>query len=293
MAACPFLRVLVTTRADDNTLRVFDLPVGGGGGAAAAAAAAAASLHPRGPPLGGADSPSPLRFNFTRGDGRSGYLAFTGTAASRLLLVTDAGHDAVHVVNIVTRVHAGYVAAPGTITGPRGVAARGSLVAVSAWKVSAGGDHVVHLFEGTCGCWAPLRLLAGGFGGPGRADGQLSHPYGLRFTSDGTGLAVADWCNDRVSMFLVEDGSFARHTPVDASLRRPYDVEECDGGWLVACCGSDTVEFISSGLGEAVSLGRLGDAEGEFRGPSALALVPGVGLVVKVLVNDGLVQGFV
>jgi hypothetical protein len=60
----------------------------------------------------------------------SGWMALTGPATSRLLLLTDAGHDAVHVIDVAGRVYAGYVSAPGTIAGPRGVAARGSLVAV-------------------------------------------------------------------------------------------------------------------------------------------------------------------
>jgi DNA-directed RNA polymerase beta subunit len=62
-------------------------------------------------------------------------MAFTGPATSRLLLLTDAGHNAVHIIDVAGRAHMGYVAAPGTISGPRGVAARGSLVvAVSAWR---------------------------------------------------------------------------------------------------------------------------------------------------------------
>ncbi len=61
-------------------------------------------------------------------------MAFTGPVTSRLLLLTDAGHDAVHVIDVAEGLHVGYVAAPGTIAGPRGVAARDSLVAVSAWE---------------------------------------------------------------------------------------------------------------------------------------------------------------
>jgi hypothetical protein len=116
------------------------------------------------------------QYKFVDGNGGSGYLVFTGPATSRLLLVTDAGHDAVHVIDVARQVHVGYVAAPGTIAGPRGVAARGYLVAVSAWKKARSGDHVVRLFEGGGACWTAVRVLVGGFGAPGDADGQLQEP---------------------------------------------------------------------------------------------------------------------
>jgi hypothetical protein len=99
--------------------------------------------------------------------------------------------------------------------------------------------------------------VAGGFGGPGRADGQLKVPHGLRFTGDGTGLAVADSGNNRVSdsEFLVEDGSFVRH--VAMGLRGPFDMEECLGGWLVARLRSHTIEFVSGGDARRSTLGKF------------------------------------
>jgi hypothetical protein len=235
-----------------------------------------------------------MRFNFEDEDGFSGFMTFTGPATSRRLLVTDAGHDVVHVIDVAGRVHVGYVAAPGTIAGPRGVAARGSLAAISAWKSFWQGDHVVRVFEGSGAMRTAVRVVAGGFETPGRADGQLNAPYGLRFTGDGTGLAVADRGNNRVSVFRVEDGSFARH--VVTGLDGPWDVEECEGGWLVACAGTDTIGFVGGdvdggGVGWA-SLGKGGSGDGEFVGPSALALLPGLGLVVRERDNYGRVQFF-
>jgi hypothetical protein len=195
---------------------------------------------------------------------------------------------------VAGRVHVGYVAAPGTIAGPRGVAARGSLVAVSAWKKQDSGEHVVQMFEGSGAMWTAVRVVAGGFGGPGSADGQLDCPRGLRFSGDGTGLAVADDGNARVSVFRVEDGSFARH--VATGLDGPFDVEECEGGWLVACFDSDTIEFVGGdvdgdGVGRA-RLGKYGSGDGEFCWPSALALVPGLSLVVRERDNPGRLQVF-
>ena len=188
--------------------------------------------------LEGACSAASMQFNFV-GDGhKSGWLTFTGVTGlvtggppiPRLLVVTDAGNHAVHVIDVAGRVHVGYVAAPGTIDGPRGVAARGSLVAVSVWAAVYTGDHVVRVFEGSGASWTAVRVVAGGFGGPGDADGQLKSPIGLRFTADGSALVVAERRGGRVSLFRVEDGSFVRH--VATGLPALFDVEECEGGWL-------------------------------------------------------------
>ncbi len=289
MAVCPTLGLLVTSNRN-NTLSVFALPRSIGAGAGAGAGLALVCT------LGGASSPAPMQFKFLDEDGSSGSMAFTGPATSRLLLLTDAGHDAVHVIDVVGRVHAGYVAAPGAIGGPRGVAARGSLAAVSAWKELANGDHVVRVFEGSGAMWTAVRVVGGGFGAPGSADGQLRFPYGLRFTADGTGLAVADSCNDRVGLFRVEDGSFERHAATEVSF--PMDVEACEGGWLVACMSSDTIKFVggdTGGVGVArprASLGEYGFGDGQFTTPSSIALVPGLGLAVREAGTNGRVQLF-
>jgi hypothetical protein len=248
--------------------------------------------------LGARRSPPPMRFRFWDGAGFSGFLAFlpsapTGGGADNgftpLLLVTDAGHDAVHLVDVVGRTHVGYLAPPGSIAGPRGVAASGTspLVAVSAWKQVFSGDHVVVVYRGTGAVWAAVRVIGGGFGGPGSHDGQLYSPYGLRFSGDGSSVCVAYEGNDRASVFRVGDGGFVRH--MATGLSRPCDVEEVEGGWLVACCSSDTVEYVCDGVGGdgggRPSLGKAGGGwgtrDGEFDGPVALAVVPGLGLVVR------------
>ncbi len=112
-------------------------------------------------------------------------------------------------------------------------------------------------------------------------------PYGLRFSGDGSGICVADRGNGRASVFRVGDGGLVKH--VATGLSSPFDVEEVEGGWLVACVGSDTVEFVSDvgggGGGGRPSLGKAGggsgSGDGEFHGPTALAVVPGLGLVVR------------
>ncbi len=69
-------------------------------------------------------------------------------------------------------------------------------------------------------------------------------------------------------------------------------MEECGGGWLVACLQSNTVEVVQGGgvsaKGEGAVLGGPGCGGGQFHGPSALALVPGLGLVVRESLNQRL-----
>ena len=173
-------------------------------------------------------------------------------------------------------------------------------MAISAWKGENSGDHVVHVFKGSGASWSALRVLAGGFEGPSGADGHLTRPRCLRFTGDGAGLAVADLGNNRVSLFRVDDGSFVRHVVRD--LEYPYDMEECKGGWLVACGGSvHTIKFVGDGAGGEsgdgdgdgrvlATIGRQGKRDGEFNIPSALALAPGLGLFVREYLNYGRVQ---
>ncbi len=314
LAACPSLGLLVTSDKDKNTLSVWGLPgAASGGGGASGGAGASAGAGAGGASAGGGDgavglrlvctlggdgSVAPMQFKF----GTSGYLAFTppttttasgssSSSARPLLLVTDAGHDAVHVVDVVDGSHAGYLASPGSIAGPRGVAASGAspLVAVSAWKEGDSGDHVVVVYRGSRAVWEAVRVIGGGFGGSGSRDGQLDRPSGLRFSGDGWTVCVADRENGRVSVFRVDDGVFLRHV---RRLKWPADVEEVEGRWLVACWGSSTVEFVCDDVGgdggERSSLGKVGRGDGEFRGPTALALVPGLGLVVRELGNPRL-----
>jgi hypothetical protein len=305
LAACPALGLLVTSDVDKNTLSVWGLPGGtsDGGGAsggawASAEAGAGGALAGDGGgglrlvcTLGGARSAAPMQFKFICNDYGSGRMAFTpsttattsgsGSSAHPLLLVTDAGHDAVHLVDVVGESHAGYLASPGSIVGPRGVAACGTspLAAVSAWKKGDSGDHVVVVYRGGGTVWEAMRVIGGGFGGPGSGDGQLDTPFGLRFSGDGSCICVADANNDRASVFRVGDGGFVRH--IATGLGRPRDVEEVEGGWLVVCHGSHRVEFVGDGdddLGvERPFLGK----DWDLIFPTSLAVVPGLGLVVR------------
>lgn len=74
-------------------------------------------------------------------------------------------------------------------------------------------------------------------------DRRLTCPRGLRFSMDGSTLCVADCSTYRVWMIRVDDGRLVKMCA--SGMWAPYDVEEVQGGWLVACCSSRTVEFIS------------------------------------------------
>jgi hypothetical protein len=246
-----------------------------------------------------------MRFDFRSGGLYSGGLAFftpsTGDSgavaggslpagARPLLMVTDHAEETVHLVDVVARTHAGHLVPPGSIPNlkPRGVAASASspLVAVSTWKGVTHSEHTVQVYRDYGGVgldWELVQVLGAGFGVPGSRDGQLALPHGLRFSRDGTAICVAELANRRVSLFRVGDGSFVRHVVMGQG--RPNDVEEVEGGWLVACTGSNSVEFIGGGedAGRRATLGtsRDGSRDGKLCGPSALAVVPGLGLVVR------------
>jgi hypothetical protein len=170
LAACPALGLLVTSDVYKSTLSVWDLPggasdcgVSGGAGTTGGAGAGGATAGGGGGglrlvcTLGGAGSVAPMQFKFFDDQGYSGYLAFTpptrspSSSARPLLLVSDAGANAVHLVDVVGRTHEGYLASPGSIVGPRGVAASGTspLVAVCAWRGWNSGDHVVVVYRGS------------------------------------------------------------------------------------------------------------------------------------------------
>ena len=278
LAACPALGLLVTSDCSKDTLSAWRLDLHDDGDDRGRVLALVCTL-------GGAGSPPPMQFDFRSGYGYSGHLAFllppptaTAPAPTSLLLVSDHGHDAVHIVDVLHRTHNGYLAVPGSIAGPRGVAtcstATPPLVAISAWKGYDKGDHVIRVYAESGAGWITTRVIGGGFGGPGAADGQLSAPFGLRFSGDGSAVCVADRGNNRVSLFRVADGAFVQH--IASEIRCPLDVEAIGGGWAVAHA---TVEFVGGDGRSCVE--KAGGGDGEFANPAALALVPGLGLVVR------------
>ena len=95
--------------------------------------------------------------------------------------MADAINHRVQEVDVVDRVHVGYLYPPGTLKGPRGVAASATHIAVS----TTGDGSWVHLFD--AGTRAKLWSVGGSAGSGPR---QLNYPYGLCLTADGARVAT-------------------------------------------------------------------------------------------------------
>ena len=94
-------------------------------------------------------------------------------------------------------------------------------------------------------------------------------------------------------MFALADGAFVSHLagPEDG-INHPWDVAEAeDGGLLVANCGTHAVVALRRGRPPA-TLGSQGRGLGRLDHPSALALLPGGGLVVRESGTGGRFQVF-
>jgi hypothetical protein len=265
IAVCMALRIIVANSNKDNTLHLFTIGPDG-------------AIAPAGT-LGGRGS-GPLQFNFGSTVIK---MAFTvpapssGPGAARpTLLVADWGNDRVQEVDVVARAHVGYLCPPRTLMGPQGVAASRTHIAVTT---IGGGHHSVHLFD------AVSRALLWTVGGPrGSGPRQLDFPVGVRLTGDGARVAVTDRDNKRIVVLSVADGSPVGDVPTPSI--DPRDVEEVEGGWLVATW--DNVALMPAPGGEPIAgLGGVrGSGDGQFMGVSSLALAPGLGLLVPDFGND-------
>jgi hypothetical protein len=268
------LGVLVVSDSDANTLCVFALPstLASSGGAAGPNSEGLRLKYS----LGGPSSEPPLVFRFVMGGAQGGgCLAFlpalapvpgpgeAGRAHGPLLVVTDAGADAVHLVDVRRRAHAGYVAPPGSIMRPGGVAVSpsGGLVAVSGSTLDLN-PYGVKLYAWCATGWEYQREVGRGFGAE---DGQMYGPRGLRFSGDGALVCVADTLANRVSVYRVGDGAFVRH--LVTGLRMPRDVEECEGGWLVVHGGGGGLVWVPvAALDTVTDLGGRGPWEASSNG---------------------------
>lgn len=256
MAVCVPLRRLVTSNDHNLTLTLFTIRPDG-----TFALQCTIGGKGRGP------------LQFATDQYMSGWMCFTVGSDVPTLLVTDAGNDRVHELDVSDARAPAHVGFPIRVLGPRGVAASASLLAVTAWKHISRGEHVVHAFDAVTR--APLFTAGCGLGS---GDGQLSEPYSLRVSNQH--IVVAARGNNRVSAFRTSDGAFAGHLAL--AVIGAAEVEEWDGGWLVACFDMCTVNFVGSGTRIAAArIGGWGWDSGKFQYVSALATVPGVGLLVR------------
>ena len=256
IAVCMALQTLVVNSNSDSNLHLYTIQSDG-------------TLVPAGT-IGGPGT-GPLQFNFSRAVVK---MAFTvphtaGASPRPTLLVADAFNDRVQEVDVVDRVHVGYLFPPGTLTNPVGVAVSSTVIAVSTTGRRTKANQWVHLFD------AGTRDKLWSVGGPiGRGPRQLNGPCGLCLTADGVRVAVADCYNNRIVVLSVADGSPLGHVPTCCIY--PYDVEECEGGWLVAAGYSHGIAMLHP-AGGAPATYLCG-----VHGPDifSLALAPGLGLVV-------------
>ncbi len=166
-------------------------------------------------------------------------------------------------VDVVARTHVAFWGV-GHLIGPRAVAASGLHVAVCEdWDGAEDGVHRVSVFHATT---RELLYVCS-------AAAELESPRGLCFSQGNTCLVVADAVTSRLCGFHAADGTLAWH--LDLGTREPLDVVPCVGGFLVADYSDHSVARIDGTSGSCT--GFLSD----LQAPSSLALVRGLGLVVR------------
>jgi hypothetical protein len=116
------------------------------------------------------------------------------------------------------------------------------------------------------------------FGSWGSGPGQLNYPCGIRLLADRSGMVVADAGNNRLSVFTLSGDFVSEVGSRRQGLFTPYDFLECvsDGSFIVANTYADNLIKFSR---DGAKVGVYDD--GEFGGPTALAALPGGGIVAR------------
>jgi hypothetical protein len=181
LAVCPSLRMLVTTVSYFDRLVLFDIAPGG-------------HFTPRS--VVGGRGTGPLQFHLS-GDSTiltMGPMCFT-LGATPTPLIPEAGNDRVQEIDPVTLTPVGMLL-EGVLECPCGVAASQSRIAVAGW--SNKGFHGVILLDAITR--VTVRIIDGDKG-PGW--GLVDAPIGLRLSTDGKLLVVAEFGNNHVSVLDV------------------------------------------------------------------------------------------
>lgn len=139
----------------------------------------------------------------------------------------------------------------GSLAGPRAVAAGGGYIAVSESEFA---EDRVTVFDADTG--DIVSVVGGTYG---EVDGRFENVRGVCITADGRHLLAADTRNCRVCMFDLVTGAFLRHI-VTGLPDRPYNVVQCDDGFIVACTVAyELLHVTHDGTGEgALRLGPVG-----------------------------------
>jgi tripartite motif-containing protein 71 len=210
------------------------------------------------------------------GSGKGQFNFWTGglsvTPDAENLLVADCWNNRVQEVRIADGSWVRSVDGEGTLRMPMWTDCNAVVIAVSE------ACHRVSVLS-----WSDGGVLAQ-FGSQGSGPGQLSFPYGLRLLANSTEVVIADCRNNRLSVFKL-NGEFVKTIgSTELGLASPIDVVECgsDGSFIVANNHGGHNLMKLSGSGEVLGVfGKPGSGDGEFNHPSALAVLPFGGLIVR------------
>jgi hypothetical protein len=151
------------------------------------------------------------------------------------------------------------------------------ILIAGAWSIALHGET---LAVGTNGAIELLSYASGvlicSIGSRGSGPGQIGYRCeGLRFTPDGQLIVSAEQGNKRLSMFRVSDGSFVKHIGADVVADGWKDVQFAPSGELLAadCNNHRVCVFSADGDTLLRTWGTSGSADGQFKYPTALALV--------------------
>jgi DNA-binding beta-propeller fold protein YncE len=186
------------------------------------------------------------------------------------VLVADSNNNRVQQVRIKDGSWVRFVG-EGVLNGPEFVDCNADVIAVSETD-----DHRISVLS-----WSDGSVRAQ-FGRQGSGPGQLNYPRGVRLLADGRGFVVADSNNHRLCVFALS-GEFVAVVGSREGLTLPQDVLECasDGSFIVANgWGHNLVRVSRAGTVVGV-YGKEGSGDGKFKYPSALAVLPDGGLVVR------------
>jgi tripartite motif-containing protein 71 len=204
------------------------------------------------------------RFRFGAGGGNAAAAGGGLAAAGNMLYVADTGNDRIQRFTIDGD-HGVQIVAPGILANPRGVAVRGSRLAVADDQ-----HHRVAIFD-TGG-----RLLRTVGTGPGTDPGQLNFPYDVAFDAPGR-LFVADDLNHRVVRFSSAPlypykGRWGSYGTAPGQLAYPRGISVDAGGRVyVANTGNDRIDVFDRGGALLRSFGSSGRAPGQFDAPTGVA----------------------